>query len=211
MKILVIGATGMVGSRVIDEAARRGHAVTAVSRSLTPHADAAGVEWVAADAGDPDALKPLLSAADVAVLAVRLAPGSEHALAPTTTRVLDAAATTATPLLVVGGAGPLRSPDRPDLLIADNPEYVPAVWRAIAVASTDQLEACRRHPGAEWTYLSPPALLAPGERTGTYRRGADTLLVASDGRSHISAEDLALAVLDELETPSGQRHLTVGY
>ncbi|MDG4861180.1 NADH-flavin reductase, partial [Streptomyces sp. T-3] len=121
------------------------------------------------------------------------------------------AATAATPLLVVGGAGPLRSPDRPELPIADNREYVPAEWRAIAVASTDQLEACRRHLGAEWTYLSPPALLAPGERTGTYRRGTDTLLVAPGGRSRISAEDLAVAVLDELENPSGLRHLTVAY
>lgn len=62
---------------------------------------------------------------------------------------------------------------------------------------------------ADWTYVSPPALVAPAERTGRYRRGTTTLLVASDGTSSISAEDFAVAVIDELETPSGERHVTV--
>ncbi|GGR87810.1 3-beta hydroxysteroid dehydrogenase [Streptomyces aureoverticillatus] len=212
MKITVIGATGMVGSRVTDEAARRGHTVTAVSRRLAaPRSFPETVDPVAADVTDPDTLRPLLAAADAAVLTIRPAPGSEATLAPATTGVLDVAAATGTRLLVVGGAGPLRSPDRPDLLVADNPVYVPAEWRRIAAASTEQLRACERHPGAKWTFLSPPAILEPGERTGTYRSGTDTLLVGPDGRSRISAEDLAIGVLDELEAPSGRRHLTVAH
>ncbi|SDK34260.1 NAD(P)-dependent oxidoreductase [Streptomyces indicus] len=208
MKIAVIGATGMVGSRVTAEAVRRGHVVTAVSRSA-PEELPAGAEWVGADAGEPETLRPVVSSADAAVLAVRPSPGAESVLAPLTAKLLDVAV--GTPLLIVGGAGPLRSPDPSRGLVLDDPVYVPAQYRAIAQASTDQLLACTGHFSTDWTYLSPPALLAPGERTGTYRRGGDTLLVAPDGRSHISAEDLAVAVLDELEEPSGTRHLTVAY
>ncbi|GAB2884739.1 hypothetical protein GCM10022245_20270 [Streptomyces mayteni] len=74
----------------------------------------------------------------------------------------------------------------------------------------DQVVACRAH-SADWAYLSPPALLAPGRRTGTYRRGTTTLLVDAEGVSRVSAEDLAVAVLDELENLGEDRHFTVGY
>lgn len=101
----------------------------------------------------------------------------------------------------------MRSPDDPDLLVADNPAYVPAEWRAVAAAGTAQLRTCEAHPEADWVYLSPPALLEPGDRTGRYRRGTDTLLTGADGRSWISAEDLAVAVLDELESSGPERRL----
>ncbi len=206
MKITVIGATGMVGSRVTAEAVRRGHAVTAVSRGK-PQELPVGAEWVAGNVARAQDLKPLVASADAVVLAIRPAPGAEATLAPLTARLLDVAA--GTPLLIVGGAGPLLSPAGG--LVVDDPAYVPRQWRAVAAASAEQLRVCAGHFNADWTYLSPPALLEPGERTGVYRRGSDTLLVAPDGRSHISAEDLAVAVLDELQVPSGERHLTVAY
>lgn len=105
-------------------------------------------------------------------------------------------------------AGALRSPDGSDLPVADNPAYVPAEWNTVAAAGVAQLRTCQAHAGADWVYLSPPALLEPGERTGRYRRGTDTLLTGADGRSWISAEDLAVAVVDELETskPRTPRH-----
>ncbi|MDR3082156.1 MAG: hypothetical protein LBV60_14735, partial [Streptomyces sp.] len=97
----------------------------------------------------------------------------------------------------------------PDLLVADNPAYVPAEWRAVAAAGIAQLRICHAHAGGDWVYLSPPALLEPGERTGRYRRGTDTLLTGADGQSWISAEDLAVAVVDELESPGPDHHITV--
>jgi putative NADH-flavin reductase len=219
VRITVIGATGMVGSRVTDEGVRRGHRVTGLSRrqgasasAPPPAGDGAGhVRWVAADAREAVALRPLLAGTDAVVLCVRPAPGDEATLASTTSRVLDVAATTGARVLVVGGAGPLRSPGRPGLLVADDRELVPAEWAAFAAASTEQLRACERHSSAHWAYLSPAALLETGERTGSYRRGTDTLLTDGDGRSRISAEDLAIAVLDELERPSGHAHLTVAH
>ncbi|GAA4703059.1 hypothetical protein APR04_000463 [Promicromonospora umidemergens] len=209
MRIVVFGATGMVGRRVVSEASVRGHDVVAVSRGVGGEGFAT-VATVSVDAGDPVRVRELLRTADVAVSAVRPRPGEEASVPATTTVLLDAAAATGTALLLVGGAGPLSSPDSPGVLVIDDERYVPARWRSSAVASLAQLQACEGHRAA-WTYLSPPAVLEPGERTGTYRRGTTTLLVDGAGRSRISAEDLAVAVLDEVENPGRARHLTVAY
>lgn len=205
MKITVVGATGMVGSRVTDEAVRRGHHVTAVSRSGE---SLPGATAVRADVTDGQRMRDLFAATDAIVGATRPAPGQEHTVGETTTALLDAAAAADRRVLVVGGAGPLRTPGHPDRLVVDDPDYVAAEWRTIAAASVAQLEICLAHQ-ADWAYLSPPAVLEPGERTGRYRRGGTTLVVDSDGASRISAEDLAVAILDELENPSSAKHFTV--
>jgi putative NADH-flavin reductase len=217
--IAVLGATGMVGSRVTAEAAARGHRVLALSRK-PPTADPADpvgpvVTPIAVDARDADAVRealtgsPSTGAADAVVLTVRTTPVDQEFLVGATRTVLDTAARLGIRVLVVGGAGALGSPGDRELLVADDPAYVPAEVKAVAVAGVAQLRTCQAHPGADWVYLSPPAQLQPGERTGRYRRGTDTLLTTADGRSWISAEDLAAAVLDELETPGPERHITV--
>ncbi|GAA5699784.1 hypothetical protein Save01_00579 [Streptomyces avermitilis] len=215
MTIAVLGATGMVGSRVITEAGARGHRVLALSRK--PASEDPNVTLIAADANDPSAVREALAgvasnrAADAVVLTVRTHPVDQEFLIGATRTVLDIAAQLGIRVLVVGGAGALRSPDDHDLLVADNPTYVPAEWKTTAAAGIAQLRACQAHADADWVYLSPPALLEPGERTGRYRRGTDTLLTSADGRSWISAEDLAVAVVDELETPGRERLITVAH
>jgi putative NADH-flavin reductase len=174
LNITVLGATGMVGSRLVTEAASRGHRVIAASRH--PRSSDAAMS-LRVDASSPTDL--------------------------------DAARRHGARLLVIGGAGPLKAPDDPELLLVDDPRYVHEEWRDIARASVLQLEECRRREEADWVFLSPPAFLAPGERTGRYRRGTDTLLVDSTGESRISVEDLAVAAVDELENPGTDRHITV--
>ncbi|WP_278265352.1 NAD(P)H-binding protein [Nocardia sp. AG03] len=210
MKIAVVGAAGMVGSRVITEAAHRGHDLIAVFRTERPVTLPPRAVAVVGDATDTDRMRELFDGADAIVAATRPAPGHEHYVTATTTALLDAAAATDTRILVIGGAAPLRVPGTADLLVLDSPDHVPPPLRPIAAASLAQLNACRPHP-APWTYLSPPALLEPGPRTATYRRGTTTLLTTPTGTSHISAEDLAVAVLDELENPHPETHFTVAY
>ena len=208
MRIVVVGATGMIGSRVAAEAAARGHAVIAASRRP---GDAAPVDVVAvaADATDLGAMVALFARADAVVAATRPPTGGHGGAQAATTTLLDAAAASGRRLVVVGGAGALRLPGEPGRLVLDAPAHVPPAWRPIAAASVAQLDACRAHRSADWVYVSPPALIAPGERTGAYRRGTTTLLLDPDGRSSISAEDFAVAVVDELEAPGGERHVTV--
>lgn len=210
MRIAVVGAAGMAGSRIVAEAAQRGHVPVAVYRNRRPDTLPPGVAAVRGDAGDRSRMSEVFTGVDAVVAATRPVPAQEGTVAATTRALLDAAAAHKIRILVVGGAAPLRNPDDPDRLVLDSPEYVPASIRTIAGASVAQLEACRNHP-ADWVYLSPPALLEPGTRTGTYRRASTTLLVDAAGSSRISAEDLAVAVLDELETPDALRHFTVGY
>ncbi|KUN08712.1 hypothetical protein AQI95_06740 [Streptomyces yokosukanensis] len=210
MTIAVLGATGMVGGRVVTEASARGHRVSALSRR-PPESEDPAVTPVAVDVSDPQAVREALagSAADAVVLTVRTVPVDQDFLVGATRTVLDAAAGLGIRVLVVGGAGALRSPDDQEPPVAENPLYVPAEHRAVALAGVAQLRACQARAGADWVYLSPPAVLEPGERTGRYRRGTDTLLLGADGQSRISAEDLAVAVLDELETPGPDRHVTL--
>ncbi|GAA3803646.1 NAD(P)-dependent oxidoreductase [Streptomyces coacervatus] len=216
MTIAVLGATGMVGSRVIDEAGARGHQVIALSRK--PAAGSPGnqnVTPVAVDANDSHAVRAALDGsashgvADAVVLTLRTTPVDEEFLVGATRTVLDIGARLGIRVLVVGGAGALRSPDDRNLLVADNLAYVPADLKAVAAAGIAQLRTCRSHAHADHVYVSPPALLEPGIRTGRYRRGTDTLLTSADGRSWISAEDLAVAVVDELETPGPDHLITV--
>ncbi len=210
----MLGASGMVGSRVTGEASARGHRVLALSRK--PASAPPGVTRIAVDAGDPRALRAALSGSaahaavpDTVVVTVRTVPADREFLVGATRTVLDIAAPRGMRVLVIGGAGALRSPGDRDLLVADNPAHVPAEYRAVAAAGVAQLRACQTHGAADWVYLSPPALLRPGERTGRYRRGTDTLLTTADGRSWISAEDLAVAVADEIENPGREQHITV--
>jgi putative NADH-flavin reductase len=144
--------------------------------------------------------------------ATRPSPGREDELVTTAEALLAGLARTGVRLLLVGGAGSLTVPGTGGTAAIDDPRHVPAAWRAIAQACTDQLAVCRAETEVDWAYLSPPALLEPGRRTGRYRLGADELLVDAGGRSAISMEDLAVALLDEAERPAHHRtRFTVAY
>ncbi|MFF3318911.1 NAD(P)-dependent oxidoreductase [Streptomyces sp. NPDC003035] len=208
MRITVVGAAGMAGSRVVSEAIDRGHEVTAVLRRSRPDALPAGVTAVRGDVTDVGRMTDLFAGADAVVGATRPAPGSESTVTATTAALLDAVAAAGTRALLIGGSAPLRGPS--GVLVLDDPRYVPPAVRAIAASSVAQLDVCLAH-AADWVYLSPPALLEPGDRTGGYRRATTTLVVAADGSSRISAEDLAVAAVDELENRGGERHFAVGY
>lgn len=213
MQITVFGAAGNVGSRVVTEAVGRGHEVTAVVRDaarfgeLHPQArhrvgDAASTEEVVA----------LAEGQDLLIGATRPAPGAEGGLLAATRGLLAGAGKTGVRLLLVGGAGSLTVPGSGGLTVLETPDF-PADWRPIAEACGEQLDAALAAPEAvDWAYLSPAAILEPGERTGTYRLGTDELVVAADGTSAVSMEDLAVALVDEAERPRHRRmRFTVGY
>lgn len=206
MKILVFGATGAVGSRVVAEALARGHQVGAVVRTTTRIEALPEVvtTWIA-DASDSEAVARLSAGHDLIIGATRPAPGHEAEAVAVTRSLLSGCARTNVRLLVVGGAGSLTVPGHPDRLAVDDPALVPPAWRDIAQACVDQLAACRERADVDWTSVSPPALLEPGARTGRYRTGTDELLLGADGRSWISLEDLAVAMLDEAERPRFRR------
>ena len=213
MKITVLGAAGNVGSRVVAEALSRGHEVTAVVRNS---ASANGLpdtaKFCAGDAGSVEDVARVSSGQDVVISAIKPAPGNRSETVATTNALMEGLAQTGVRLLVVGGAATLTVPGTGGKTVIEDPNFLPVSFRQVGKASADQLEACRSEPRVDWAYLSPPAHLAPGTRTGNYRLGADELLLDAEGNSTISMEDLAVVLVDEVEQPRHHRtRFTVAY
>ena len=101
----------------------------------------------------------------------------------------------------MGGAGSLEV--APGVQLLDTPDF-PEDWRPLAQAHRDALEVYRQNADLEWTYISPAAFIAPGPRIGHYRTAGDQLLLDAQGKSSITIDDFAIAVVDELEQP---RHI----
>jgi putative NADH-flavin reductase len=203
MNIAIIGATGNVGSRIVSEALSRGHEVTAIARSADQLAAKPGLTTRALDYTDAARLAAAIEGQDAVIVAVK------YSTAHPATIVEAAKKAGVKRLLAVGGAGSLRDASGRD--VVDSPDF-PAPWKPEALAARDFLVDLRKETALNWTLLSPSALLQPGERTGKYRIGADDLLADAQGNSHVSIEDLAKALIDELEAPKHERkRFTVGY
>lgn len=183
MKILVLGAHGAVGSRIVAEARRRNHHVTAAGREVdatdatSAAAAAFGHDVVISAAFDRRRPAKLLEMTEM------LLEGLERAEVPR--------------LLMIGGAGTLET--RPGVHVLDgadfNPDYKPEAQA--------HLDALRLLQGSdtpvEWSVVTPARGLAPGDRTGSYREGSDAILYGADGKNRISMEDFAVAIVDEAE------------
>ncbi|MFP4592104.1 NAD(P)-dependent oxidoreductase [uncultured Ralstonia sp.] len=203
MKIAIIGATGRVGTRLIDEALRRGHQVTAIARTASKLPARAGLTTQDVDVADQAALAAALAGNDVAYSTVRFLQTSAD-------QIVGAVKQAGVPrLLVVGGAGSLEV--APGVALVDTPQF-PKEYHAEASAGRDFLNALRKETELNWTFVSPSAFFEPGERTGHFRLGHDTLLADANGKSWLSMEDFAIAFLDETEHPAHPRQrFTVGY
>ncbi|MEV6096281.1 NAD(P)H-binding protein [Nocardia sp. NPDC051981] len=212
MQITVFGASGDAGSRVVAEALSRGHRVRAVARTAERLRELpAQVEVWTGNAADPADVEKAAAGSDVVVSATRPAPGREHELAEVAAALLEGLADSGIRLLVIGGAGSLTVAGTGKTL-TEQPGF-PAELVPIAEGGSRQLEVFRTTPHAvNWAYVSPAALFEPGERTGAYRVGRDDLLTDDQGNSSISMEDMAIALLDEIERPAHHRtRFTVGY
>jgi putative NADH-flavin reductase len=165
MKIAIIGATGNVGSRLVDEALSRGHRVTAVARNAAGLRPARNLKPVNADAGVPGSLVPALKGHDAVISAVKFLQVKPDAL-------IRAVRESGVPrYLVVGGAGSLEV--APGIALVDSAGF-PALYRDEALAGKAFLDALRKVDDLDWTMLSPSALFTAGQRTGVFRLGADS-------------------------------------
>lgn len=203
----------MAGQRILAEALARGHQVTAIVR------DPARLSWqhdnlrvVIGDIFDREKLAEIVTGHEVLISSYgpQVGTGKEEELLDAT-RSLIAAAKSAgvSRLLAVGGAGSLEV--APGVQLMDVPEF-PRMALPIAQAHKDALEIFRQEQELNWAVFSPAADIQPGERTGKYRLGTDQLVSNEQGESRISAEDFAVAMLDEVERPQHNRQrFTAGY
>jgi uncharacterized protein len=217
MKLALFGASGMAGSRITNEALRRGHELTAIVRNLSgfsiPTTFAGNV--VVGNVLDPANVAKLVQGHDAVISTV--GPGADEASDPILARDVIKAANSLIEglthagvrlLVVVGGAGSLEVAN--GVRFIDTPDF-PDIYRPASLAHCEALEIYQTCD-LDWTFISPAALFEPGERTGKYRIGSDRLLVDERGESRISAEDYAIALLDEVERPQFiRRRMTVAY
>ena len=202
MRIAVYGASGMVGSRVAAEAVSRGHVVAGVTRSggEVP----AGVRAVQASANDVASAKGLAGESDVLVAAIgpSRTGGSHQDYLDAIDNLIAAVRDSETRVIVVGGAGNLVVNGN---RVVDGLDF-PAEYKNESLTVIQALENLRASD-VNWTMLTPAFVIAPGERTGTFRLGLDEPV-----GDHISAEDFAVALVDEIEKPAhNRRRFTLGY
>ena len=211
LKIALFGATGMIGSRIAAEAARRGHQVTALARNpARVPAGVANLTAARADLLDAASVGAAVRGHDV-VASAYAPPQDELATLGKATRALVEGVRAAglKRLVVVGGAGSLEVAPGKQLVDTDG---FPDAYKPIALAHRDAFDYYRGVADLDWTFFAPAALIAPGERTGAFRTGANTLLADAQGNSRISAEDYAIAFVDELEHGRFVRQIaTVAY
>lgn len=208
MNILLVGASGMIGSRVLTEATSRGHCVIAAARHPEKIAKGPNVKPVKLDAADRDALTQLAKSADVIVLATSPRGGGDPAKEAKAVGDSGIAAAKATGkrLFVVGGAGSLNLPNGKPFV-----DTLPAQYQGEARAMRSVLDSLQASD-IDWTFFSPAASIGPGKKTGHYRLGTTTMLADAKGDSRISAEDYADALVNELEKPAYRKsQMTIGY
>jgi len=199
--IVVFGATGMMGSRIVAEAASRGHAVTAVSRSgQLPEGVDGQVTPAVGDAKDPARVAELVKGAGVvagALVGPRDGTDPREPFLQLYTDFLSGVRDGGAPrTVIVGGAGTLLV--APGTRLVDLPDF-PEAYKPEALAHGALLDMLRAGTALPtWTYISPAPEVGPGERTGSFRLGVGDDLLPGAGR--ISAEDYAIAFVDELET-----------
>lgn len=189
MNIAVIGATGMVGERTVAEAVARGHHVDAYSRSGRA---VAGAEGKTVDLANTDELVSIVNGHDLTIIAVSAGRGTSADPVINAHKALIAAKPSGR-LLVVGGAGSLV--DENGVRFVDTAGF-PEAYKAEAKAFSQILEEYRAADGIAWTMLSPAFEIGPGDRTGKYNVSLNT-----PAGTEISAEDFAVALIDEAETP----------
>jgi hypothetical protein len=203
MKIAIVGASGNVGQRLVAEALDRGHEVTAIARNVSSIEQKPGVKIVQADICDENEGAAAIAGNDAAILSVRF-QGTDFE------QVLRSLKKSGMPrVLVVGGAASLEV--APGKVLLDQPDF-PDFIKPEAEPARQALNRLKQEQELDWTFLSPSMMFVPGERTGNFRLGKDSLLTADTGQSSISYEDYSIAAMDELESPKHHHErFTVGY
>jgi putative NADH-flavin reductase len=209
MKVVLFGATGKSGSRLMQELVTRGHRVTAVARDVSKLPAANGVDVKQDDLSDARRTADVIRGADAVISAYAPPANDTDELVGVTRRQVEAVrAAGVDRLLVVGGAGGLEV--APGVSLIDS-GHLPAPWLPIANSHVKAFDVLR-NSDVDWTYVAPAAFFEPGERTGKFRTGKDELVTAANGESRISMEDYAIAMVDELESGANRRkRVSVGY
>ena len=214
-KVVLIGATGMVGAAILKELLSRNYEVKAVVRNISKLPVDERITPVEIDVADAEALAEAMRGADAVISAYNPGWANPDIVALTDAnypKILAAAKQSGVGrLLIVGGAGTLFV--APGLRVVDAGVIPDEIIGAVRALGNFYLDVLLAEKAIDWVFFSPAGIFdAEGKRTGTYRLGKDDLIVDAEGNSHISVADYAKAMVDELETPQHhQERFTIGY
>ncbi|MGN6531588.1 MAG: NAD(P)-dependent oxidoreductase [Ginsengibacter sp.] len=216
MKIALIGATGFVGSAILKEALNRGIQVTAIVRNPDKLQPRKNLTVVKGDIMDTNKLAETFKGNDAVVSAYNAGwtnPDLYNEFLKGSQSIEEAVKKSGVKRYVVsGGAGSLFI--EPNVQVVDAPEF-PVAWKPGALAARDYLNILKKENDLDWTFISPALIMnlgTPHQRTGKYRTGFDTPVYDANHKSTISVEDLAVAIIDEVENPKHIRQrFTVAY
>lgn len=213
--VVLIGASGFVGSIILNEALNRGFHIKAVVRNPDKirivHEN---LRVVKADVSSVDEVYGVCKGADVVISAYN--PGwsnpniYEETIKVYLTIIDGVKKAGVERFLMVGGAGSLFI--APDIRLMDSGEVPDAILPGVKALGEFYLKFLKKEKEVDWVFFSPAAEMAQGVRTGRYRLGKDDMIVDIAGNSHISVEDYAVAMIDELEYPAHHHtRFTIGY
>lgn len=214
-KIVLIGATGFVGTAILNEAINRDYSVKVIVRDPSKvSVKSSNLELVKADVMDTNNLVGLLAGVDAVIsaynpgwsnpdIAIDTDKGYKSIIAATKQAKVKR-------LQIVGGAGSLFV--APGKTVVDSGVIPEAILPGVLALAKVLKEDLKEEKDLDWVFFSPAGVIAPGERTAKYRLGKDDLIVDANGESRISVEDYAKAMIDELENPQHhQERFTIGY
>lgn len=214
-KVVLIGASGFVGSALLNEALNRGIQITAVVRNPEKiKISNANLQVIKADVSDVNVVAEIAKDADAVISAFNPGwtnPDIYEETLKTYPAILQGVKNAAVKrLLIVGGAGTLFV--APGLRVVDSGAIPEAIIGGVKSLGEFYLNTLTTEKDIDWVFFSPAGSIEPGERTGNYRLGKDDLIVNDKGESKISVQDYAKAMIDELETPAHHyERFTIGY
>lgn len=213
--VLLIGATGFVGSAVLNELVSRGHKVTTVVRNIEKLAKSDLVNAVKEDVANVDAIAKLAEGKDAIISAYNPGwtnPDIATLITENYPKILEAAKKSGVErLLIVGGAGTLFC--APGLRVVDSGAIHEEIMGGVRPLGNFYLNTLMNENDIDWVFFSPAGVFdQEGKKTGNYRLGKDDLIVDAEGNSHISVQDYADAMVNELEKPAHHKErFTIGY
>lgn len=213
--VVLIGASGFVGSAILNELLTKGHKVTAIVRNPQKiNVENPNLAVIKADVSDTNTLISACKGKDAVISAYNPGWTNPHIYEETLRNyplILDAVKQSGVKrLLCVGGAGTLFC--APGLRVVDSGVIPEAIMGGVKSLGEFYLNTLMNEKDIDWIFFSPAGTLEPGQRTGKFRLGKDDLIVDENGNSHISVEDYAVAMIDELENPKHHyERFTIGY
>ncbi|WKK56831.1 MULTISPECIES: NAD(P)-dependent oxidoreductase [unclassified Sphingobacterium] len=216
MKVALIGATGYVGSHILKELVDRNIEVTAIARDVEELKNKDHVLAVQVDVNDEGRLASALKGNDAVISAYNAGWGNPNIYDDFLVggrNILEAVKDAGIKrLIVVGGAGSLKVEN--DERLVDTTGF-PGEIKPGALAAADYLDLVEREDKLDWTFFSPAIEMNPGnpgKRTGSYRTAIGHPVFNHEGKSTISVEDVAVAIVDELENNQFiKKHFSAGY